>query len=387
MSRNRNASLATITPTLTSCSSDASVQFYEERLKTSIDSIQESRTPLQDLVDAAEKIVNEAFVPDSRSTYRYKNDSFEISVRLDQVMIAMLVCVEECGGDRGKRYVASAIVACSKEEDVIGALEALVKTGRGTPSRSKDVIVRDGYTCVLTGFQDRSHPDIKRDIPVVKLVDARILPRALGKFDCDPDSKSYKSAVTTFGILVKFADLPVKTLEDLHNQLDDPSNRMSLEMNAHDAFDRLYWCLRQTEMANVYDLKIHSKRITILKKPENNQVSFKDHSSEFAMDSTHNHRPVNLPDPRYIAIHAAIAGILHMSGAGIFFDELLHKYRDEEGNSPAVRSWSELEALMGEQLLRESIIRAFQSVNDMDDEDVVGLPRTRKRFDGTPPVL
>ena len=44
-----------------------------------------------------------------------------------------------------------------------------------------------------------------------------------------------------------------------------------------------------------------------------------------------------------------------MSGAGRFFDELLDKYKDDEGNVPAVRSWQELEKLMEVDMLRESI--------------------------------
>jgi hypothetical protein len=43
-------------------------------------------------------------------------------------MIAMLACAEECGGESGKRYVASAIVGCSEEADVVGALVALGTT-------------------------------------------------------------------------------------------------------------------------------------------------------------------------------------------------------------------------------------------------------------------
>lgn len=71
---------------------------------------------------------------------------------------------------------------------------------------------------------------------------------------------------------------------------------------------------------------------------------------------------MDLPNPHYLAIHAAIAGVLNMSGAGIFFDALLEKYKDDEGNVPAVRSWPELEMLMETQLVRESIIEGFQSV-------------------------
>ena len=53
-----------------------------------------------------------------------------------------------------------------------------------------------------------------------------------------------------------------------------------------------------------------------------------------------------------------------MSGAGRFFDELLDKYKDDEGNVPPVRSWPELEKVMEEKLLKDStsIAESFRSV-------------------------
>jgi len=131
MSHSRNDSQESSTSSTTShisTSSESSVQFYEQTLKPTIDAVSKSRVPLQELVDAAEKIINEKFAPDSQSTFTHKTSSTNISVQLDQVMLAMLACAEECGGRKGKRYVASAIVSCSKAEDVVGALAALGTT-------------------------------------------------------------------------------------------------------------------------------------------------------------------------------------------------------------------------------------------------------------------
>ncbi|KAF8076877.1 hypothetical protein FPV67DRAFT_1473008, partial [Lyophyllum atratum] len=346
------------------------------------------------------KIINEKFAPDSRSTYTYKKDSEEISAELDKVMIAMLACAEECGGESGKRYVASAILTCSGEEDVVAALAALGTTwlthllfifktsnklnkttsGFATPTVDKtathllegvgnrkksfrdDLLMRDGYTCVLTGYQDSSHPKRAQGIPKVPLVGAHILRRAIGEFDKDHNSKSFKSAVTTFDILVNFTRLPVQTLEELHDKLDHPSNGLTLQHDAHDAFDDFNWCLKETAKEHVYDLRIF-KDEGILRQPEDNRISFEDHSNDFLPDSTRKRKaPVDLPDPHNIAIHAAIAGILNMSGAGRFFDELLDKYKDDEGNVPAVRSWPELETLMVKESLTELVTQGLQSV-------------------------
>lgn len=52
------------------------------------------------------------------------------------------------------------------------------------------VMIRDGYMCVLTGFQDSSHPKPAEGIPRVRLVGTHILHRAIGEFDNDHNSKS-----------------------------------------------------------------------------------------------------------------------------------------------------------------------------------------------------
>jgi hypothetical protein len=66
-------------------------------------------------------------------------------------------------------------------------------------------------------------------------------------------------------------------------------------------------------------------------------IKFKDHSEEFQTDQKTSlgkrKHEVLLPDPHYIRIHAAITGIIHMSTAGKFFDELLTKFGDQDGSS------------------------------------------------------
>jgi hypothetical protein len=99
--------------------------------------------------------------------------------------------------------------------------------------------------------------------------------------------------------------------------------------------------------------------------PENTiHVTFEDHGNDFSSSANKLKRsaPIDLPNPRYIEIHAAIAEILNMSGAGEFFDELLRKYDNDK--VAAVRSWPEFEALMEAEILRECVFQAFQSVND-----------------------
>jgi len=50
--------------------------------------------------------------------------------------------------------------------------------------------IRDGYTCVVTGYQDSLHPNPLRGFPQLDLVGAHILPRGIGRFNKDHTSKS-----------------------------------------------------------------------------------------------------------------------------------------------------------------------------------------------------
>jgi len=127
MAHNRNDSLGYIysLSSLTSISSFASVEIYES-LKEEITAIEQSQIDLQELADAAEKVINEQFSPAPQRIYTYKKGDEKVSVNLDAIMSAMLVCAEECGG---KRYVASAIVACSQKENYEDVVETLAALG------------------------------------------------------------------------------------------------------------------------------------------------------------------------------------------------------------------------------------------------------------------
>lgn len=85
-------------------------------------------------------------------------------------------------------------------------------------------------------------------------------------------------------------------------------------------------------MDNVYAVKFF-KDFGISYLLKNNLVTFSDHSAE--VSAAPFQRRIPLPNRHYLAIHAAIAEIPHMSGARRFFNELLDEYRDEEGGIPS----------------------------------------------------
>ena len=109
---------------LTSISSRSSIETYSG-LRDEIADIEHSTVSLLELVRDAEKIIIETFTPNPQRTYTFGKDDTKLSVNLDEVMSAMLEDAEECGGEDAKRYVAAAIVACSRREDVVGTLAAL----------------------------------------------------------------------------------------------------------------------------------------------------------------------------------------------------------------------------------------------------------------------
>jgi len=93
-----------------------------------------------------------------------------------------------------------------------------------------------------------------------------------------------------------------------------------------------------------------------------NPVVFVDKTPNARADPRKRARTLALPDQDFIRIHAAIAGILHASGAGKFFDELLDQYRDPKAPTPLLR-WADLERVAEEQEVRESLHSAFTQIH------------------------
>ncbi|KIM73428.1 hypothetical protein PILCRDRAFT_15225 [Piloderma croceum F 1598] len=171
------------------------------------------------------------------------------------------------------------------------------------------VILRDGYRCAVTGHYDTEHPKIPEDEDEtqVDLLAAHILRRAIAVFK-GTDNNS--DEVRTF--LRNYADLRIESIEDIANIIDDPSNGLALEANAHNGFDRFRWSLKQTENPNEYTTVIYEKRGHGLLKPGAGRiVRFTDHSRDFREPSSPRKRTrteaisFDLPNPLFIRIHCA----------------------------------------------------------------------------------
>jgi len=76
------------------------------------------------------------------------------------------------------------------------------------------------------------------------------------------------------------------------------------------------------QQANVYQIKFYTP---FKPAPHLNEVIFRDHTAS----------GIPLPNPAFLSLHAAICGVLHMSGAGEDIDNIVRDLRkDGEGRIP-----------------------------------------------------
>ncbi|KAF5378191.1 hypothetical protein D9615_007500 [Tricholomella constricta] len=368
------------------------ISVRDEAFKAAVDDLKTGPTPLQRLVETATTLIDTIAAHEEENTFNYNGSKLQ----LHAVLWAMLYHAESCGGQGGKRYTASAISLCDIHDDpdsekTFLMLRDLVTTwvshllfifhttashshsaqrnmtpsglatptredtaslmDRGVMSKNRDgdfrgqLLLRDGYRCAVTGVVDINHPKKHQEREAFTLEGCHIIRRAIAVYNSEGGKDVYNSAVTTFDILRNFASLSSEAVQELENNIDDPSNGILLTSHAHSGFDRFAWCLQETETQDRYKVKVYdiSHGIGQAAWADSKFVEFKDHSEKFQDDKGRKRgREISLPNPRYLRIHAAIAGILHMSGAGIFFDELLKRFGDGKGGS-AVRSWEEFD--------------------------------------------
>ncbi|OBZ67865.1 hypothetical protein A0H81_12270 [Grifola frondosa] len=176
------------------------------------------------------------------------------------------------------------------------------------------VAERDGHQCVMTHLWDIEYkyaPKIEN--PEYTCLDAaRILRRSISTLPA------------TLDLLRHFAALPKDLVDDFSAQLDAPENGMMLRVELHIAYDRFWFCLLATEEINVYTIRWFSDVPTAAAGVR--EVRFTNHSRH----------GTPLPNPKFIAIHAAIAHVLHLSGAGEVIDAVIDRFF-ENGVVPADR--------------------------------------------------
>ncbi|KAG0704691.1 hypothetical protein DFH29DRAFT_873552 [Suillus ampliporus] len=237
----------------------------------------------------------------------------------------MLRHARETGGESSERYTACAICTCPEIHEQVDLARTWFMyllwpfaAGSHQPSDSisgqATPTIDDTYGSLKSGFGRQLRQVNRRDgyRPVggnqgwVTLIGAHILKRAVGVVNED-------------WIL----------FQNMERLVDDSSNGIMLEPSVHTVFNKLKVYLERMEQENEYVVKevdgepwIHPRELL------GRTMTFQNHAAPT--------RDLSLPNPHFIAIHAGIARILHMSGAAEVFAQILDKYDEAAGGNAGV---------------------------------------------------
>ncbi|PBL00066.1 hypothetical protein ARMGADRAFT_1074881 [Armillaria gallica] len=324
----------------------------------------------ENMVEDARKML-EDFKECHRSmpTWLTKYNIMQGKFKLDLLLTAMLDFAPMSGGpERGQgslRYVAAAICACSgprrESDETANALSALAMTwfarflwtfrmhssykkysneanpsGQATPTSvetsgfmfdavghrnstmATKVFKRQRQFCPITGVGSRVHFDNNDDTDFLcaDMENSHIFKRAAAEFNLDNPIDSCRYAMTTWDIIRNYMALTDEEMEAIVPTIDDPISSSPSTV---------------TEIPNEYTIQLHHPKFrhvfpVLPVGGREHRVVFKDYSNSDP--------PIPLPNTAYLRLHAAIAGILSMSGAG----EVMDEFEDKHGK-PALIYW------------------------------------------------
>ncbi|KAF8342399.1 hypothetical protein F5887DRAFT_1283776 [Amanita rubescens] len=386
-------------------SSASAITILADDFKRRYAEVDDKNLPIPQLVSQAERLIRALGASNLDNVIEYES----VKIQADKVLEAMLAQAENCGGENGKRYAATAICACVHEKrwdspETLRELRGLALTWithflfvfrcgghsrqpNDTPSDVAtptidgtstyldktsaasrrdnlrlEILKRGGYQCIVTGWIEAEHPRYtQRNLGITRyeLDTCYILRRAVAVFRSDRDYSSYISAPATFDILRNYAHLSEEVISNLKEMIDDPSNAFLVAPHLHRGWEKFRWYLKSTETPDKYVIKSLDDASSLSLDNINRTIQFQDHSREFREFEESSKAPgIDLPSAKFIAIHAAIAEILHTSGAGRFFDELFKKFGDGGRSSP-VRCWEDFENMVQDAKLRECVEQAI----------------------------
>ncbi|KHN98980.1 uncharacterized protein MAM_03442 [Metarhizium album ARSEF 1941] len=205
----------------------------------------------------------------------------------------------------------------------------------GTSGRLKtlrgDCLVRDRHRCVISGNFDTTHavklmqecggdavddqgsPLLGETFEALEV--AHILPHSLTQRN--PGSELDKSRIATLEILNMFDSDVAYLIEG--PEIDRPRNALSLTHNLHLFFGEFKIFFEPVEdLANTYKIDTFLPYLILNGLLPKTRTLF----------ITEQHT-IDPPSPRLLAIHRAIAHILHLSAAGLYIERILQDAEDE----------------------------------------------------------
>ncbi|KAK0440431.1 uncharacterized protein EV420DRAFT_1134564 [Desarmillaria tabescens] len=233
----------------------------------------------------------------------------------------MVLCLG-CGGDRGLRYVSSAIYTCKRNLDTstthcisqlalawfayflwpfkafnwysILVVQETDKDELPSPlyELRQQLLRQQNYRCPITGVVEMGHPKLPGDMTstlgIFHILERPII--GFEKFD-------FFEPITREIIENYFPTL------DLDSLPEDPSNAIALERNTYTNFTDLRMSLKATANANEYRVETYGECLWAAPLPE--VIVIKE------------------ADPQYLRSHSCVADVLHQSGAGRVIDKIL----------------------------------------------------------------
>ncbi|EKM51666.1 uncharacterized protein PHACADRAFT_261937, partial [Phanerochaete carnosa HHB-10118-sp] len=203
-------------------------------------------------------------------------------------------------------------------------------------------LARDGFRCMLSGEYDlnsaKRNPAIRSDTSYGRAHTncCHILSESTLQ-DADPDNLYHDSkrsyAATVLAVLESFGLKSIVAEVTRQNGIHHLSNVLTMITQFHQLFDSLHLWLEATNTPSEYKICVADEGDLSLYALKTRTVRFEVHVP--------GRDDLPLPDPRLLAVHAACARVVHMSGAAEYMDKCDRDAEDmqvlaEDGSSSAV---------------------------------------------------
>ncbi|KII85632.1 hypothetical protein PLICRDRAFT_56854 [Plicaturopsis crispa FD-325 SS-3] len=266
--------------------------------------------------------------------------------------------------------------------------EYATPTGKNAIGRTEDmrtrVLRRDAYRCAITGILSHSEFNGTRPQLVIKetfaVDNAYILKRAAVNVPNEEDSPAVRrSAAYAWDILKQYGALDEPNEGNTAALVDDPSNRIAMESHACISFEGFHFSLEPTTVPHHYIIKEYESCFSWTR-PPHPTIVFQDHTPAWPVPPSKQSvarsietsvdpdepvepaKPVALPNPKYLALHNALAGILHTSGAGSVLWQVDQNFK-EDGRTALDRTAGAFEdKIIRHSELKESIATMLADV-------------------------
>ncbi|KAF8579242.1 hypothetical protein K439DRAFT_410927 [Ramaria rubella] len=131
--------------------------------------------------------------------------------------------------------------------------------------------------------------------------------------------------------------------------IDEPENGFLLQHDLHQSFEKFLWTLvPEPTLPNTYRVKLFRNDVMLL--PYNKIITFKNHEPLEGLLKVPSPKTHPLPNPSFLVLHAALAQVLHMSGAGELIDLYMDRLSKDRHGVPSdkIRHGDELALLVSQ---------------------------------------